>query len=237
MKLSFDTYTIKARLTPALLTALPISFAISVAVSAEKWWEHALWLLLVESGGAMALVQFGRDLGKRKEPTLFEKWGGAPTTRLLRHRDTDISATTKQRYHTKLQELLPELHMPTSEEESKKPQEADEIYTSAVRFLREKTRDQSKYNVLFDELASYGFRRNLYGMKPIGIFLSVFGIILSGLLAVELSSLTIVNIYGLIGSVGSVIILTLWLVVITSDWVRSVADAYAHQLLASLEIV
>jgi hypothetical protein len=62
---------------------------------------NVLWNILVVGGGTALLAQIGRDLGKKKEPSLYEDWGGKTTTRLLRHREAKNKLTLARR-HKKL---------------------------------------------------------------------------------------------------------------------------------------
>ncbi len=181
------------------------------------------------------LAQIGRDSGKTKEPTLFTKWSGKPTTRMLRH----FAAPNKillARRHRKLQELLPDIAMPTQEEERANPAAADEIYESCIAVLREKTRDKERFPLVFEENCNCGFRRNLWGMKPIGITMAAAGTIAVALLILldyrrhlALPPLVIVC------EVGNLLVLFGWLLWITPQWIKITADAYAERLLAACE--
>ncbi len=96
-----DQYTVRARLLPALLVALP------AGVATLAWFPDGIlgwgpvWGLVAWSGGTLLLAQLGRDAGKRKEPRLFELWGGKPTTRMLRHAG-GANLVTLRRRHGKL---------------------------------------------------------------------------------------------------------------------------------------
>ncbi|MBA4105113.1 MAG: hypothetical protein C0485_05090 [Pirellula sp.] len=108
----------------------------------------------------MLAAQLGRDLGKQKEPELWLAWGGKPTTQLMRHRDRQLDAITKQRYHNKIAHLIP-ITIPTPDVEMAEPGIADDTYDSCVIWLISRTRSTSNYPLLFKENVNYGFRRNL----------------------------------------------------------------------------
>ena len=63
--------------------------------------------------------------------------------------------------------------LPTKEEEESSPVSADTKYKSAIGSLLEATRDTSKFPLVFAENANYGFRRNLWGLRPIGTPIAV----------------------------------------------------------------
>lgn len=227
-----DTYTCRARLFPALLVALPLSLAtLAWFPSGPTGWE-TLWGLIVWSGGTALIAQIGRDWGKNKEAKLFKLWGGKPTTRLLRHRDAPNKITLKRR-HSTLQRLLPALKFPTLDEEQAAPKRADEVYDAVVTFLREKTRDREKFHLIFEENCNYGFRRNLWGMKSLGITTAVIGV-LAVVIDIFVNGVLIPPLAVMSGSV-SLLFLLGWGLLITPKWVKTTGEAYAERLLESSE--
>jgi len=231
-----DRYNLKARVAPALLAMFPALALGFVFLHPNFTMTRGLAVIFLSCGGALLLAQVGRDLGKRKEPQLFAEWGGAPTTHLLRHRDA-ANPILVETYHRQLRQLFPALELPTAEEEIQDPGQADLIYDTAVRRLREKTRDRSRFPLVFEENCNYGFRRNLWGMRPIGLGLALCATSLTGgYLAVETlahsqriavaewASLAVAGLWSL-----------LWWRLVTSEWVESVARTYAERLLGAME--
>ena len=76
---SFDVYTRRARLSPALITILPIALTVILFFPSEAALLGLLASLLVCGGGTALLAQLGRDSGRRKEAQLFDSWDGKPT--------------------------------------------------------------------------------------------------------------------------------------------------------------
>lgn len=233
-----DTYTRRARLQPILIVTLPLGLAtLAWFPNGLSGWSLA-WSLVTWSGATALMSQIGRDMGKKKENNLFKLWGGKPTTQLLRHIDAP-NKVTLIRQHKKLEELIPGLKMPTSREEEADKDSADQVYDSCVAFLVENTRDLGRFPLIFDELCSYGFRRNLWGLKQIGITTATIGliavvvlIILNGFLwHVQTPFLSIVL------GVGNSFLLVGWFVWFTPKWVRIPAEAYARSLLAACEVL
>ena len=230
-----DAYTIQARLSPALFVILPIGIAI-VAWFPQKFTGWGLLVGLATScGTALLLAEFGRDSGKRKEPDLFALWGGTPTTQLLRHKDPRIDAYTKQRYHSTLARLTG-LPLPTEQEEADDPEDAERKYESCVRYLRETTsKDKARFHRVFKELVSYGLRRNLWGMKPLGLTAAAIGIVAT----IPTIALTWGRIPDAPAPVVALILNGLffvgWIAWITPDWVRVTAFSYAERLLAACD--
>jgi hypothetical protein len=185
-------------------------------------------------GGTILLAELGRERGKNREPELFRSWGGKPSTQLLRHRD-NANEVLLSRRHKKLAALIPGQHLPTVAEESENPALADKAYDSCVAFLLEKTRDQKAFSLLFEENCSYGFRRNLWGMKPIGIFISFAAVlaIVSGLAMRVLTPQPLVVICGCL----TLLISLIWILVIRPTWIKTVAFSYAERLLAACDVL
>jgi hypothetical protein len=178
------------------------------------------------------MSQLARDLGKRKEPALWKSWGGPPTSQLLRHGNNNNKTLLRLR-HKKLETLIPALKAPTEHDESVDPTRCDEIYEAWTLFLIEKTRSN---NLIFKENCNYGFRRNLWGMKPIGVVTSCLGTLLVG-------SLLYQNYYyatppkpiTLLAGAIDVLLVVVWACWITPGWIRIAANAYAERLLAATD--
>lgn len=231
-----DHYSFRARLQPALLVLLPLAIGIFVWTWPNVKWEYALGALFVTAGGAYFLATLARNLGKKIEPKLWESWGGAPTTQLLRYSGT-LNPISRERWHNKLSQLL-ERPFPTQQEEIANPEGSDDIYKSAVTFLRTKTRDIKTYNLVYNENVSYGFCRNLYAMRKIGIIIALLGAILSCYASIRFIYMGEGYTFYLIPLVCSsinILFLILWIFKIKSSWVKTSAFAYAIQLLETTE--
>lgn len=228
-----DTYSIQARLYPALLTLLPI-FILLIALlpSLEKRLSQVI-PLLVSCGVLFLFTHIVRKRGRSVEAKLFQEWGGMPSNILLRHSDKSLDINTKTRFKEKLAKL-PNIEFPTEHEEKDNPIAADDAYGSAGRWLRANTRDTSKYSILHKENIGYGFRRNLYGAKPMGIVISATALMVSIIAALFVGSVSTVA--ATLSATFSLLCLILWLVIVRSRWVKDAAITYANQLLSSLDI-
>ena len=167
-----DPYDRQARLFPALLALLPLFVTVGSIYGPKLSALTNLMTVVIACGGLYLLAQISRDRGKALEGKLFAEWGGKPSTQLLRHRDPSIEAATKARYHAFLSRKLGQA-LPDSSQESNDPKAADDVYQSAVRWLLNHTTDHERFQLLFKENISFGFRRNALGLKPIALFLAV----------------------------------------------------------------
>lgn len=230
-----SAYTRRARLTPALIVVLPLGLAVlSWSPDGLKSWT-VLWSLFVWAGGTALMAQVARDRGREKEKELYRSWGGKPTTRLLRYEGCENPILVTRR-HTNLQSLLADVRIPSESEESADPEHADNIYDTCVRWLLEQTRDQKKFNLLFEENCNYGFRRNLWGMKPLGILLCALGFLFgSSAIVVHMQTHDAISPISYGGVACTVALFVFWTAWCSPQWVRLSADAYAERLLAAAE--
>jgi hypothetical protein len=160
----FDRYTVFARLFPAIIAAAP---AIALAWVLVSW--HSLSVTHAIAGIALAVLlmvfaDVARRRGKQIEPELIERMGGLPSTTMLRHRDPSFDLATKERMHAILASKLG-VAAPTAAQEEADPGAADRFYERAGTWLRENTRDQKHFDILFNENITYGYRRNLLALK------------------------------------------------------------------------
>jgi hypothetical protein len=231
-----NTYERKARLYPALIAALP---ALGIAVlyyGAALDLQNAGLALLASTGGSFLLTNIARESGKRLEQRLFDDWGGMPTTQLQRHRDITVDPVTKQSRHACLATAL-NVAFPTREQEEADPRRADDIYSAGAAWLRERTRERTRFPLVFQENVEYGFRRNGLGLKAIGIAVSL-GAIFFVLVSERVVTWQGVQPYKFPLGAGanaslllSAFALFAWLFFFTRASVRTAAFAYASALL------
>ncbi len=233
-----DSYSRRARLFPGLIITLPISILTIVLVTTKPTWWSAVIVLFGASGLSYFGAQLVRSAGRGKQSTLWANWGGAPTTQLLRFHNAP-NRVAVQRRHDQFARVFPDLRIPDQVSESADPQLADDHYETAIQVLIEQTRNPQRFDRVFDELCQYGFRRNLWGCRTIGIWLAVAGLAVTAALgALDASRVLSISILGLAFSGGADLILLIVLAaIVRPEWVREAADAYADRLLASLEVL
>ena len=236
MKTGLDEYTRNARLKPAFLVILPIALTLAVLGFKQSATEGTLFGLASSLGFTFLLSQLVRDSGKARELWLFEKWGGKPSIAMLRHSDPRLNVNTRGRYHKRLSAMLPEAILPSAEQEKANPAEADASYASCGDYLLSKTRDKDRFQLLFQENVSYGFRRNLWAMKPAGVAISILSLVALAFVTSLEARANAVPWFANMTAIAIVsLLLTWWVLRITPGWVKIVADAYAVRLLASID--
>lgn len=234
-EMDLDRYTLSARFAPIALILLPVPLSLAAwypeaAESIDGLVGLGLWM-----GVAIVLAGVSRDAGKRIEPKLFAAWGGPPTTVFLRQRvagpDPALRADALDRLRAVYTELVPSI-----ETETTKPDEADAAYAKIVRRLRERTRDRSKFPLVFAENVSYGFRRNLLGLRWWGFAISLAGLsACAGRLyfAPQQTSFVVA-----LAAIAMLLAISLFLILgVRASWVREAGFRYGEALLASTELL
>jgi hypothetical protein len=237
MKNPLDAYTLRARLVPAIIAGAPAFAFAAIFVSLGKiGWPHLI------AGTALTVLfavfaDVARRRGRAIEPSIVEKMGGLPTTVTLRHRDATFDAATKVGFHKFIAAKL-EQPAPSPEEEAADPQAADAYYARGVAWLRENTRNTKKFDVLFNENVSYGFRRNLLGLKLPGFLLNALIVVVCLAIFWRRWPVDLVN--GFDAKVLAVIVIAMLhaaylALFVTEEGVFEAARIYARQLLLSTQ--
>jgi hypothetical protein len=238
LNLITDRYDRTARLYPALLPAAPVVAAAIALLSAKLSALQTLGTVLLGCGGAFLLTQLARDAGKKKEKQLFVNWGGMPSMSIFRHRDCRLNSVTKARCHQKLARLVKGAKAPSTELETADPDSADAIYTGWSDYLRVSTRDTKKFPLVFEENINYGYRRNVWGLRPLGIATSLASCVACGIrLYLMYKSTGTLDRASMLAGAFALVLLLLWLFRFTPYWVRVAADTYAERLVECAETV
>jgi len=168
-----DPYDRQARLYPALLCLLPLLALVALLYAPNASALTGVVTIAVSCGGLFLMTNICREMGKRLEDKLYREWGGKPTTQMLRHRNSVIDSVTKGRYHAFLAAKINAI-FPDAEQEKSDPAKADEAYQSGARWLLDHTRPEGgKFDLLFRDNVTYGFRRNALGARPLGIVVAI----------------------------------------------------------------
>lgn len=242
----FDHYVINARLKPTFFVIMPF------AITTLAWCPQAQQLagivltFLITFGVMAFLSNLVSNKGNQLQTRLYESWGGAPTTLLLRHSDPTLDPYTTRRYHQWIKEHIPGLILPTPQAETDNPTAADSAYLSATNYLRECTRDKAKYPLVYSDLVAYGFSRNLLALRGFGIFVSLLSIGLNGVfMYLSYSGPTVrefaasnfsMMLFSSGAAMASLILLLIFTFSLNDDYVRERAFRYAKSLLAVCEV-
>ncbi|MDR9775023.1 hypothetical protein RJJ65_20670 [Rhizobium hidalgonense] len=230
----FDFYTIRARIFPALLAGLPTFALLFVGLR----WDH-LHLSNVIVGGMSLLLLFAlADIARRTGKDVEKRLGTRATPELWLNDNDALDRITKDRYKAYVAQQLG-IQAPTADDEIQDQTAALEFYQSAGNWLRDATRDRKRFNILFDELVTYGFRRNLLGLKWTAVALNTLALLICA----------IASVFGLPYSEGiayfgekiavvivAVVLHSAYMILgVTEKSVRDASNSYGIQLILSCE--
>lgn len=173
----FDAYSIRARLFPAIIAAAPALAALALLIP----WKTLGLSNMIASAGMFALLfaiaDFSRARGRKIEAKLYKDHDGMPSITMFRRNDQAIDAGSKDRYLAFLAEKL-KVAAPNPEDENANQAAADAFYGQCGVWLRQNTRDTRKFPILFGENVTYGFRRNLLGVKGLALWLNAIVVVI-----------------------------------------------------------
>lgn len=166
-----DAYERHARLAPGLVAMVPVAVALMAIPTGDQDWLKPVIGVVSAAGGTLVVAAVARSAGQAAQDTLFPD--GLPTVQGLRHRQATTTAELADRHAAVTAATGVEL--PDAETEAADPAEADGVYRTAVDRLRAATRDQGRFELLHRENRHYGFVRNLYGLRTLGLATAVVG--------------------------------------------------------------
>ena len=161
------------------MLCLPVLITISaVGLDYFSWLSSILgsaFITVVLSYGLSMLLRHG---GVALQQKMYTKWGGAPSTRLLRWSDQNLSDQKKMIIHNKIKKDL-KIQLFSKEEESARPEDADRVINDAFDSIREKIRATKKKGKLWEiHNIEYGFYRNFLGSWYWGLAQALMGIVI-----------------------------------------------------------
>jgi hypothetical protein len=234
--LGLDQYQRAAQLSPAVLAVLPLTAVITLWAPKASVLVGGLASVVATGAVASLLMHWGRAEGRRVQARILARLGGFPSAIALRHRDDHIPEPLRLRYHAALREH--DFAIPTAAEEAADPLAAEAYYRAASDWLTNQTRDAKTYYLLHVENRSYGFRRNLLGLKPTGLTLAILSLMADlALLYLWHSGDPTRAVAAAIVAAAIVAGILAWLFVASEPFVEDAAWAYAVRLLAACDVI
>ncbi len=230
-----DSYDLQARQAPGIAAIAPaalVAIAAIPSLAGAKLATGSIGLLLIIALQLVA-TRLVRSMGLARQKDLYDMWGGIPSTAMLRHRDIRLNPQTKLIFHERLRRLGSAFPVPDEEEESRDPAAADVNYGAAMDEIRRRAKDW-KVKAVHRENINYGAARNVYGLKPFGLFVCISSLTtLTALVAMRggFNPLPLEIVVGVV----IVIISIAWAWACDGEMVRRHAEAYAVALFESIE--
>lgn len=226
-----DTYELKARLSPGFLAILPIAFS-GATLGLEQYPAIAIGGGLLTAAGATYLLSvIAAHFGRRDQERLWKRWGGRPTTQLLRYHDGAVNPTQRDIWRKAL-EAVTGVGLLSESAEAADPrtaQEAIEASSDQVRYLAQDRR----FTTLASENAQYGFERNLLGLRWVGRGVSL-GCLIGLLLVLIVRPLPVSSAAVAVGMLIDVTCFICWISIPSEQRTKAAAFRYGNQLLQAV---
>jgi hypothetical protein len=230
----FDPYERRARLAPMLIALAPVIIPLVLYVPGiSEFSLKSVGAIFLYGTVSILLTTQARQAGKRLEPKLRTEWGGWPSMMIFRHRDSWIDPITKANIHKAMSKVVASTNSPTPEEEVHNPTECDFVYQAWSEHLRKLARNErKKFPFVFRESISYGFQRNLYGLKVFAIAIVVITTaIISGVSWQKYKASEIFPTPELVCLSILVLTILFWIFAVTKTSVKRAAYDYASRLI------
>lgn len=231
-----EKFDLNSKIYPILITALPIILMWSLFVKIIPVENFILFSSAFVPVIFFLISQFTRDFGRRVEKKLWLEWGGMPTTQLLSKENETIDLITKDRYHSKLIGIFKSLS--SSESDFDSETNSTLIYDAWCKYLRTRTRDKSRFPLVHKELINYNFRRNLFALKKLGLVIATISIFGSFFfLFFGYCFHQEIDPYCILVLVFQFLIILMWLIGVTSEFVKKSGFNYAQSLLETIDLL
>jgi hypothetical protein len=228
-----DKYERYARVAPGVLALLPVVVTVTALGYRQVPVVSVVVSLLSLAGGPVVLADTVRQFGQRAQDKLWSAWGGSPTTLALHLRETSTNSVQRDIWRGAA-EKVSGVTLASRASELRNPKKADETIEAAVARLRQVTRGEQQFTLLQAENRSYGFQRNLYGVRWFGRIMAILGLlVIGGFMGWHLSGKGHVSVptADILGLLLNGAVLLGWFVLPSAKRVRTAGDKYAHQLL------
>ncbi len=230
-----DAYERKARLTPGLLAFAPVAFVVATLGLKRFPAISIVGAVVSAAGGGYVLSVLVGHFGRKAQDKLWASWGGAPTTRVLRTRETSSNPIQRDAWRSAI-EVVTGVALLSSRREAANPTAADNAIETAVGQVRYIGQD-GRFPLVGAENAQYGLERNLYGFRWCGRLIAA--ICMLGLVAILVVA-TSSSVRGLspsallAGAIIDGLFLLGWLFIPSAARAQAAGNRYANQLLQAV---
>lgn len=161
-----DSYAAYARLTPALLVIAPAFNVLLALGKSQSPIVLSVLGLAVAVGFPIVVEAVVRDEGVKMQDVLWSKWGGSPTSQLLREPALDDpDFVIRNRWRERLADIA-KIDLKLADDPLDQGQHYRLMTSSAI----EATRGHAR---LLEENKRYGYQRNLFAIRPWGVGVAV----------------------------------------------------------------
>lgn len=167
-----DAYEIQARVLPAMLVVSPVAVLVAqIALAKRNWLAMIGWGAGLEVVLAVLVSKVGHALGARLQGRLEKEWSGLPTHAWLRATDQTHSEQQRRGWWKALLVLSGfDIEKAVKENDAA---EVDRVIGDAVAACRNKLKSNKGASLVQTYNITFGFARNLAGMKWLTLVICV----------------------------------------------------------------
>jgi hypothetical protein len=217
-----DRYDIQARLSPGIILISPFLFSLYMQIDVIRTLSSTTVVFIILFALSNFIIVFVRFMGKRVHSKRNE-------TAAFLYSDK-LDKSTKQRLYKKLSSMNESFHVLIDQSDNNN-QEFKNTCISAVNWLKEHSRDSIIVN---KENTYYGFFRNMYGIKYIGITTEMLLLVVHGIQFYFLIKTEITTEYT-ISVIINLCYLILWIFGISKKMLKFCTENYAEALILFLD--
>lgn len=226
----FDAYNLRVRFSVGLILITPVIISIYLLIPDASNFSFTVIILILCFGLCNLMMSLSRFHGRKAIAKCFPKL--MPAQQMLMPNDKTLDPITKKRYHEFLSSKIKNL---TFKNETVATLNSCK---SAVSWLISQTRDSNSFPLIKEETINFGFSKNLYGLKNLGIAISAFLTILQITIIIAKVHLKfgLVEYTNLIAStLISFLFTVIWIFFINKEWVKNSGFKYAKTLLSACD--
>ncbi len=226
----YDVYNIRVRMSVGIITIAPIILSLYLLIPEVQNISFTAVIIITSLGMCNLMISLSRYFSRKASSKCFSSL--LPAQQMLLPDDTTLDAITKKRYHEFFLSKVKGLSFTDT------PSNVKNSCNSAIAWLIAQTRNAEKFPLIKEESINFGFAKNLYGLKPIGIVISSsLFLVESGILVIKVRySLDILTFPNLVAAiVMSLTFLLLWTFAVRKDWILDSGKKYARVLLSACD--
>lgn len=226
----FDAYNIRVRFSAGLILISPIIISVYLLVPNASNFSFTAIILVICFGLCNLMMSLSRFWGRNVPSKCFS--GLMPAQQLLMPDDETLDPITKKRYYKFLCSNVENLSF------TKDIAISTNSCKSAVNWLISQTRDSNKFPLIKEETINFGFSKTLYGLKPLGIVISLLLTIIEIIIVIakinlKFNYITYADIIA--ATITSCIFTIIWIFFIKKEWVTYSGYKYAKTLLSACD--
>lgn len=226
----YDRYDLRVRMSVAIIVLIPIIMSFYLIIPEVRSLSFTAIIIIILFGISNLIISISRYYGRDTIKKCFN--GILPAQQMLHPDDTTLDEITKKRYQYFFSSKIDGISFKSD------TQNLDAVCNTSINWIISQTRDSNQFPVIKEELINFGFAKNLYGVKSLGIIVTITVIILDMIiffLQYHYKTYIFNNLNIVVSLILSFCILIMWIFIINKKWVIECGRNYAKALLSACD--